>query len=285
LAVVIELLGHRAGIDANNDSKGATSILGKPKSRGANIEAKNSDGETPLHMAAFFGHLAVVKALLSGGANILAANYGGELPIHNAVSRRRSEVAKYLLQQLYATTRRLPLRELLEDLTWIGNPDSRDMPPLRAALDRGVLRTDDVVEILEYLVGRNPELFSARDQDGSLPLHVACRRGVSFPIVQSLVNLDKASVKCVTSEGDLPLFLACEMPKTSLNTIFILMKLYPELVYRRSLERIDAGVIVVSNKYMIKLIWHYYLLLILLLLSCSHPVNDREICPSGSMKV
>jgi hypothetical protein len=30
----------------------------------------------------------------------------------------------------------------------------------------------------------------------------------------------------------LPLFLACEMPDTSLDTIFLLMKLFPDLVYR-----------------------------------------------------
>jgi ankyrin repeat protein len=171
---------------------------------------------------------------VSRGANILAANNAGHLPIHYAVSTRgKSEVAKYLLQQLYATTRRLPLHELVEDLTWIGNPNSSSgAPPLCYALDRNVLGTDDVVEILEYLVERNPALVSSRDQDGSLPLHIACRRGASFAIVQSLVNLDKASVKSMTPQGDLPLFLACEIPEPSLGTIFLLMKLYPDLVYR-----------------------------------------------------
>jgi ankyrin repeat protein len=91
---------------------------------------------------------------------------------------------------------------------------------------------DDVAEFVEFLVARNPALITSRDQDGSLPLHVACRRGASFTIVRSLVNLYKASVKSVTSEGDLPLFLACEMSETSLDTMFLLMKLYPDLVYR-----------------------------------------------------
>jgi hypothetical protein len=111
----------------------------------------------------------------------------------------------------------------LEDLTWIGDDDiSGGVPPLRAALHRNVLGTADVVEIVKYLV----------DQDGSLPLHVACRRGAAFAIVQSLVNKYKASVKSVTPQGDLPLFLACEMPESSLDTIFLLMKIYPDLVYR-----------------------------------------------------
>jgi ankyrin repeat protein len=128
--------------------------------------------------------------------------------------------------------RRLPLHKLLKNLTWIGNPNSDDAPPLRTALHEHVLGTDDVVEILEYLVGQNPELLSSRDQDGSLPIHVACRRRASFAIVQSLVNPFNASIKSVTSEGDLPLFLACEIPEPSLDTIFILVKLYPDLVCR-----------------------------------------------------
>jgi ankyrin repeat protein len=201
-------------------------------SRGANIEAKTNQGNTHLHLASQCDHFLVVKALVSGGANILAANNQGNCSIHSAVIRRHSDVSKYLLQQLYATSRRLSLHELLKDLTWIGDPNISSAPPLRYALDQNVLGTNDVVEILEFLVSQNSELLTSRDQDGSLPLHVACRRGASFTITQSLVDLYKASVKSVTSEGDLPLFLACEMPDTSLDTIFLLMKLYPDLVYR-----------------------------------------------------
>jgi ankyrin repeat protein len=225
LAVVNELL---------SPSNGTTTILGKRKSRGgANTEAKDTSGDTSLHVASWNGHLAIVKALVSGGADILAANDRGELPTHQAVRFGNTEVAKYLLQQLYATTLRLPLHKLLEDLTWIPNHNSvgSDIPPLWYALHQDVLGTDDVVEIIEYLVGRNPALLSARDKDGSLPLHLACHRGAAFPIVQSLVNLNKASVKSVTSEGDLPLFLACKIPEPSLDTIFILMKMYPDLLY------------------------------------------------------
>jgi hypothetical protein len=146
---------------------------------------------------------------------------------------RNSEVAKCLLQQFYALSRRLPLYELLEDLTWIGDPYIRvGVPPLRYALHRNVVDMDDVVEILEYLVGQNHPLLCSANQDGSLPVHVACRRGAPFTIVQSLVNGYKASVKSVTPGGDLPLFLACEMPGTSLGAIFLLMKCYPDLVYR-----------------------------------------------------
>jgi ankyrin repeat protein len=239
--VVKEFLDHGADVEAKDYTGwtplhwacyyGRVTVGNELLSRGANIEAKTYQGETPLHCA--YSHMAVVKALLSGGANILAANNNGHLPVHVAVEAGRSSaVAEYLLQQLYATTCLLPLHKLVEDLTWIGDPKSRDAPPLRYALHRNVLGMDDVLEILEYLAERNSEFLSSRDRDGSLPLHVACRRGAAFTIIQSLVDLYKASVKSVTPGGDLPLFLACEMPGTSLEAIFLLMKLYPDLVYR-----------------------------------------------------
>jgi ankyrin repeat protein len=241
--VVIELLEHGADIEAKNDFgwtplhracyNGHVTVVDELLSRGANIGAKTNRGDTPLHWVCLNGHLPVVKAMLNGGANILAVSNYGDLPIDRAMRNRNPEVAKYLLQHFYATTRRPPLHELLKDLTWIGDLDiSGSVPPLRAALHRKVLDTDDVSEILEYLVDRDPTLLRSRDQDGLLPLHIACRRGAAFTIVQSLVDLYKASVKSATYQGDLPLFLACQILEPSLDTIFLLLKLYPDLVYR-----------------------------------------------------
>jgi ankyrin repeat protein len=140
VAVVIELL------NPNDSSGAATSIFGKRKSReGADIAAKNSGGDTPLHCTSRNGHLSVVKVLLSSGADILAATNQGNIPIHVAGSFRNSAVATYLLRGLYATTRRLPLHQLLEDLPWMRNPNSSDVPPLRAALHHNVLGMDNVV--------------------------------------------------------------------------------------------------------------------------------------------
>jgi ankyrin repeat protein len=233
------ILGYTPLIKAS--LRGHMQVVTELLDHGADTEAKGIGGWTPLHWACYpyaaeegNHNLAVVKTLLSGGANILAENNVGQLPIHLAVGRGQSAVAKYLFQLSYATTRCLPIHDLLKDLTWIGDPNITTgcVPPLFTALRRNVLGTDDVVEIVEFVVSRNSEFLRSRDPDGSLPLHVACRREVHFSIVQSLVNLNKASVKSVTCQGDLPLFLACEMTEPSLDTIFILVKLYPDFVYR-----------------------------------------------------
>jgi ankyrin repeat protein len=88
--------------------------------------------------------------LLSGGSDFLVSNHNGELHIHYVVS--------------YVTLLQLAFH---------------------CARHRNVLgTTDDVVEMLDYLVGRNPAFLSSRDHDGTSPIHVACRRrGAFFAIV------------------------------------------------------------------------------------------------------
>jgi ankyrin repeat protein len=133
--VVKKLLDHGADIERKDIYSSWTplhcaclndhvAVSNELLSRGANIEARGNRDRTPLHCASMYGNLPIVKALVSGGADILAANSKERLPFHLAVRAGKSEVAKYLLQQLYATIRRLPLHELLKDLTRIGDPNS-----------------------------------------------------------------------------------------------------------------------------------------------------------------
>ena len=53
--------------------------------RGANLEATNNSGETPLHFAAAEnGSVAVLELLLARGANLEATNNSGETPLELA---------------------------------------------------------------------------------------------------------------------------------------------------------------------------------------------------------
>jgi ankyrin repeat protein len=308
--MVKELVSAGADIEAK-ENRGRTplhlaydylEIVKELVSAGADTDAKDEDGDTPLHLASSEGYLESVRTLVIAGADIRAVNNDGLLPMDETLPGKESDVLNYLMKEFYASIfdheGRLPLHAILEDA-------SVDGTPLRRGLEEDVLNTDDVLKIIAFLVDQDRESLNARNQDGELPLHVACvtsanpeiieflvdyapgslflprttdgayplhvalergassdtevikmllkrhdpatimlrnnagetalhvacRCGVPFEIVQSLVHHYKASVQAVTPQGDLPLFLVCATVEPSLDVIFLLLKLYPDLVY------------------------------------------------------
>ena len=64
---------------------------------GADINATDPDGFTPLHLAARSGHANVVAVLLAKGADVNATDHIGETPLHLAANEGRQEIAEKLL--------------------------------------------------------------------------------------------------------------------------------------------------------------------------------------------
>ena len=65
----------------------------------APINAYSADGWTPLHLAAFFGHMKIAEALLASGADVGARsrNTNGNTPLHAALAGNHTFVAGLLL--------------------------------------------------------------------------------------------------------------------------------------------------------------------------------------------
>jgi cytochrome c len=66
--------------------------------KGADVSATDSRGFTPLHRAAEYGHLEVVKVLIGGGADVNAASEDNDTPLHMAASNDEYEIMTLLVE-------------------------------------------------------------------------------------------------------------------------------------------------------------------------------------------
>jgi len=61
------------------------------------VNRQNSQGNTPMHWAAYNGHLQVVKALIDAGADMWIKNQAGHLAMFEAERAEKNEVVQYML--------------------------------------------------------------------------------------------------------------------------------------------------------------------------------------------
>lgn len=75
------------------------SWLGFLIQKGARIDLKDNQGNTPLMVAARIGNVDAARLLIARGANLNASNSLGETPLIMAVQRRDSAMTRLLLTQ------------------------------------------------------------------------------------------------------------------------------------------------------------------------------------------
>ena len=62
------------------------------------VDTTNKEGSTPLHWAAYNGHLEVTKLLVAAGADMWIKNAAGHLAMFEAERAEKSELVQYLLE-------------------------------------------------------------------------------------------------------------------------------------------------------------------------------------------
>ena len=122
--------------------------------KGADLEAKDDDGQTPLVVGIQHEKLETVKYLLERGADLEAKDGHGRTPIAMAVQKRRLEIVDLLLEKG-------------ADLE---AKDSHGRTVLTVAVQKGTLQT-------VYLLLEKEANLEARDNNGHTPLVTAVRRG------------------------------------------------------------------------------------------------------------
>jgi len=154
------------------------------------VNAKDVDGRTPLHWAAFSGAADIASYLIDHKADVNAQDESGWTPLHIAASAGQEAI----------------VRELLGAGADIAKTNDKGMTALHYAASKSQ------IEIGKLLIERGANI-NARDRANQLPLHRAATTG-STGFVALLLNPPEGSAKPRLNTGDrignTPLHLALE---------------------------------------------------------------------------
>ncbi|KAM7493312.1 hypothetical protein LguiB_027921 [Lonicera macranthoides] len=179
-----------------------------------------NSSNTPLHLAARFGHAALVADMVAAWPDLAAAANGeAETPLHEACREGHVEVVKVLLDV---------------DLSAAYKLNRRDESVMFVACERGwvevvkkllnlpwllMLEVDGVTtslhvaaegghtEIVKELLLERPDFARKRTSNGSTPLHLACSKG-HLEVTRELLKLDIDLSSLQDHQGKTPLHCA-----------------------------------------------------------------------------
>lgn len=163
---------------------------------GADPESSSISELTPLHLAAKNGHLNITNQLLTARATIDPLDSGSFTPLHHASQQGHAAVVDFLLDAGADGELTNKFRET----------------PLHLAVQRG--HTKVMEELLDFGVEVN-----TKRRDGWTPLHVGVRDG-RLDAVELLLDAG-ADIDAKTGKGSTALFLAAELGNVEITKLLL----------------------------------------------------------------
>ncbi|KAL1953314.1 hypothetical protein VTO42DRAFT_3021 [Malbranchea cinnamomea] len=139
---------------------------------GADIHATDELGRTALHMAARTGREAVISLLAEKGCDIDARDLDQKTPLHTAVGSGKDAVVRLLV-------------ELGAD---VNTANINRQTPLHTAAGNVMTCHTQLINIMRLLIEKGADI-EARCHCGSTPLHVAASGGCSEETFQLLIDM------------------------------------------------------------------------------------------------
>ncbi|KAK7895326.1 hypothetical protein WMY93_020651 [Mugilogobius chulae] len=203
--------GHKSDISASLYFQIAKFRLGAPN------QSPHHSGLTPLHVAAFMGHLNIVKNLLQRGASPNASNVKVETPLHMASRAGHCEVAQFLLQ----------------NAAQVDAKAKDDQTPLHCAARMGHK------ELVKLLLEHKASPDSATTA-GHTPLHIAAREG-HVHTIRILLDAGAQQTK-MTKKGFTPLHVASKYGKVDVAELLLERGANPNAAGKNGLTPLHVAV-------------------------------------------
>ena len=172
-------------IDPPTNTEGKFGGKGNRRAKllGEQMDNWDNDGETPLHIAAWFNRSAAASILIANGADVNAKNEFGSMPLDYAFSNAASKTANLLMQNNAKVSAK--------------NKKAGEM--LISAV------VDNDLELTEFILGIGADV-NAKSYDGRTPLHFTATR--NFYEIAKILLRHGADVNAKDKDDETPLYMA-----------------------------------------------------------------------------